>query len=192
MATQVCTFTARKQKQDSRCHIIYIKGSERQFGASSCKPGPSPDSPIRAPWHMNFSIWITVWVGVITLDVNSESLQLSRHTRAPICLLRKPQVLLSTWRAFRTFVLDLSRFKLPLGHHMATTSSLLLETAKARNSMDGILLTAPPQHLHCCSMPTSFLLHPDSQSAHEGGSFICCCSFVESGQSRLKPRRHSA
>lgn len=57
---------------------------ERQFGASSHKPGPSPDSPIRAPWHLNFSIWVTVWVVLITLDVNSESLQLSRHTSAPI------------------------------------------------------------------------------------------------------------
>lgn len=142
---------------------------KRQSGASSCKPGPSPASLIRAPWHMNFSIGNTVWVGVVTLDVNSESLQLSRHTR--LCS-EKPHALLSTRRTFRTFVLDLSLFKLPLGHHMATTSSLLLETAKARNSMDGILRTAPPQHLHCCSMPTSFLLHPDSQSAHEAALFV--------------------
>ena len=115
-----------------------------------------------------------VWGGGLVLQMlmpkHSNS---SRHTGVPICLLRKALSLSAwaTWRAFRTFVLDLSRFKLPLIHHMTTASSLLLKTAKARENMDSTWLTAPPTICVGCSVSTSFLLRPDSQSAH-GAAFL--------------------
>ena len=105
-----------------------------------------------------------VWGGGLLLQMlmpkHSNS---SRHTGVPICLLRKALSLSAwaTWRAFRTFVLDLSRFKLPLIHHMTTASSLLLKTAKARENMDSTWLTAPLHHL--CRLFSVHFISPASR-----------------------------
>ena len=85
-------------------------------------------------------------------------------------------------------IIDLSWFKLPSVPHVSTTSSLLLKTCQTRKSMRSAwLLTLP----YC--LPGLFIVYYPYTGFHDAvqqGSFLSS-SDAKSGQSRLKPRRHS-
>ena len=85
-------------------------------------------------------------------------------------------------------IIDLSWFKLLSVPHVSTTSSLLLKTYQTRKSMCSTwLLTFPyrPPGLLIVYYP-----YTDFHTAAQQGSFLSS-SDAKSGQSRLKPRRHS-
>ena len=85
-------------------------------------------------------------------------------------------------------IIDLSWFKLPSVPHVSTTSSLLLKTCQTRKSMRSAWLLTLPYRL-----PGLFIVYYPYTGFHDAvqqGSFLSS-SDAKSGQSRLKPRRHS-
>lgn len=144
--------------------------------------------PVRAPWHMNFSVRITVSVAYYYFRHEFWHAATPARTRGHICLLRKARCPYQYQSLARTLEL-LYRIWAGSDSLQITTRLQLDHQAKARNNMGSILLTAPSTTSTGCSCPLHFSY---MQAPRLLTSQIFCRSHVESGQSRLRPRRHSA